>query len=513
MNPRSLSVLACLLAATHAAAQSDPATVDRIVTIGAKKNGVMGTLKALTDIGPRLTSSNNLRRAQSWAMREFEKYGLRNVHLEKWGDVPVGFERGSRQVGRMVAPYDLPITFTTQCWMPGTDGRVEAEAVAAPKDLEAAKSTAAQFKGKWVVMKKLATMRGPSVDDDEMKKVLGAAGVAGFIFGEADDRVHSSGRWIGKTYENHPTVTEIIIARPDYDRIVRNIELERKPVLAFDIENRFLKGPLPQYNVVADLPGTEKPDEIVIVCGHLDSWNSPGSQGACDNGTGSSVAIEAARILSAAKAKPKRTIRFILWSGEEQGLLGSRGYVEMHKAEMDKISAVLNDDGGTGYQAGYEGLETMKPMMEAAFAPTVAAFPSLPMRFSVLQTMPQGGSSDHAPFNWEGVPGFYTFEGGKTDYGHVWHTQYDRYDQAVAEYLIQSSTNHAVVAYNLACAPTMVPRGPKPPPRTTLVLGSHEIAGADRDFHAHDHSDDYWLDKIDRMPRWVRIAIPSVLGR
>ncbi|MBC8063729.1 MAG: M20/M25/M40 family metallo-hydrolase, partial [Chlorobia bacterium] len=248
-------------------------------------------------------------------------------------------------------------------------------------------------------------------------------------------------------------------------------------------------------------------------------WNSPRSQGANDNGTGTVAAMEAARILATSGVKPKRTIRFILWSGEEQGLLGSRAYVEKHKELHDKISAVLNDDGGTNYQGGYQGVEQMKVMMEAAFAPTVKAFPNLPMEFAVGKTMPSGGSSDHAPFNFVGVPGFFTMEKGKADYGFVWHTQNDRYEYAVPEYLIQSSTNHAVVAFNLAEAATMLPRAPKPIARTIDLNGP--AIGSDQMFedpslhssHDHDHDDDWVLEVRDRLKRQFRFLMTTVRGR
>ncbi len=506
-------LLAALPLAAAAHGQGEPATVERIVDIGKNKNQVMRTLKELTDIGPRLTGSPKLRRAQDWAMAKFRSYGLKNVRLEKWGDVPVGFERGNRQIGRMVAPFASDIVFTTQCWMPGTEGKVLAEAVLAPATAAEATAKAAELKGKWVVLTTQTTMRGPAANQDDLKKALETAGVAGVVYGSRDERVHSSGRWTGKTFENRPKLVEILVRKSDHDRIVRNISFGRRPTLEFDIENKWFKGPIEQYNVVADLPGTERPDEVVIVCGHLDSWNSPGSQGTCDNGTGSSVAVEAARILSAARAKPKRTIRFVLWSGEEQGLHGSRGYVITHKNELEKISAVLNDDGGTNYQGGYVGLASMKPIMEAAFAPTQRAFPELEMKFNVVETMPQGGSSDHAPFNWEGVPGFFTMESGKADYGKVWHTQFDQYKEAIPEYLIQSSTNHAVVAFNLASLDGLLPRGPKPAPRReTENLNHNEAIGADHMYQDHDHSDDYWIDKADRMPRWIRSILPA-LGR
>ncbi len=538
MTARPILALFPLLAATAAFASGstlkmgDDASIAKIVDEGKNRNQVMKQLRELTNNGPRLTGSPGLSRAQEWAMRKFNSYGLKNVRLEKWGEVPVGFERGRNQIGRMVEPYDREITFTTMNWTAGTNGLVRADAVTAPKTVAEVEAAPDKYRGKWLVMTGSASMRG-AVDSSaaELKAAIDKLGIAGRIYGTRDDRVHSSGTWREKSFDKRPEGLNIIVNKESYDRIARNVDFGRKTTLEFNIDNRWIAGPIPQYNVVADLPGTEKPDEMVIVCGHLDSWNSPGSQGACDNGTGSSVAVEAARILTATGVKPKRTIRFVLWSGEEQGLLGSRGYVQTHKDELDKISAVLNDDGGSNYQGGYQGIETMKAMMEAAFAPTAAAFPELPMEFASSPTMPAGGSSDHAPFNWEGVPGFFTMEKGKADYGKVWHTQYDRYEFAVPEYLVQSSTNHAVVAFNLACADTLLPRGPKPAPRTTAMRLDNALAvGADRvyedpaaylqywwehvgqggDVHGHDHQDDYVMFVVDYIKRWTKRVAVSV---
>lgn len=253
-----------------------------------------------------------------------------------------------------------------------------------------------------------------------------------------------------------------MVRKSDMDKIAANLAAGKDVELEFNLDQKWVKQARPQYNVVAEIKGTEKPDEVVIVSGHFDSWDGPGSQGALDNGTGSCTALEAARILCATGVKPKRTIRFILWSGEEQGLFGSRGYVARHMDEMDKISAVLVDDGGTNYQGGYEGIESQKAIMEAAFAPVVDAFPGLSEVFRSRPQMPRGGGSDHASFNAVGVPGFFTIETGRSDYNYVHHTQHDKYEMAIPEYLVQSSTNHAVVAYNLACLDGLLPRGPKP---------------------------------------------------
>ena len=465
---RSIFLTPFLLASCFVQAQGDPSTLERIVNQGKYHNQVMKRLHELCfDIGPRVTGSPKLSKAQHWAMRKFKSWGLTNIHLEQWGEVPVGFERGDHQMGRMVEPYDTKITFTTMNWMPGTQGLVRADAVMAPKTMAEFERDKPKLKGAWVVYYAGTGMGGPKQPEPaDVKKALDALGIAGRIYGSQDERVWSHGTYKDKTIEKHSSDVQIIVSKPDFDRITRNIGFGRKTVLEFQAENKWFKGPIPQYNVVAEIKGTEKPDEVVIVCAHLDSWNSPGSQGANDNGTGTVTAIEAARILSAARAKPKRTIRFILWAGEEQGLLGSSAYVKANEAEWDKISAVLNDDGGSNYQSGYWGYAQMKPMLEAAYAPTVKAFPEMPQHFDVYTDMSNDGGSDQASFNYVGIPGLSVRQAGRQNYGHVWHTQFDRYEEAIPEYLVQASTNHAVVSYNLACADTLLPRGPKPKPKS-----------------------------------------------
>lgn len=521
MKRMHLLSLAAVLAIIPAAsiAQSSQADIDKVIEMGKSQNQVMLHLRKLTQIGPRLTGSPNLLRAQEWAAANFKKWGLKNVQLEKWGDVPIGFERGKRQIGRMTSPTSRTLVFTTMNWMPGTDGLVKGPSVMAPKTMEEFNANKAKYKGAWILIDRPAGMRGPTIPDDDLKKALDGAGILGRISGTADERVHSSGSWRDKSFENKPKDLNINVRKSDFEAISKEIKDGKTPTLEFDIEVHWFKGPVAQYNVVADIVGSEKPDEMVIVCGHLDSWNSPGSQGANDNGTGTVSAMEAARILALSGVKPKRTIRFILWSGEEQGLLGSRAYVEQHKELYDKISAVLNDDGGTNYHGGYNGIESMKPMMEAAFAPTVKAFPNLPMEYSSARSMPSGGSSDHASFNFVGVPGFFTKETGKADYGFVWHTQNDRYEYAVPEYLIQSSTNHAVVAMNLANAETMLPRAPKPVARTLDLNGP--AVGSDQMFedpdlhssHDHDHEDDWVLEVRDRLKRQFRFLSTVLRAR
>jgi hypothetical protein len=501
--------------AAGSSANPSPQDIARITEEGKNRNQVMKTLGHMTQrIGPRLTGSPTLDRANRWAATQFRSYGLQNIHLHKWGEIPVGFERGKRQRGEMVSPTRRTFEFTTMNWMPGTEGKVRAGVAVSPSSVDEINADPAKFKGKWILMSEAASMRGASASNAQVKEALDNLGIAGRVFGARDERIHSSGNWREKSYDKRPKDVNIIIRKSDADAVRAALAANQNPQLEFDIENRWIKGPIPQYNLVAEIPGTDLAHEVVIICAHHDSWNSPGSQGTCDNGTGAAVALEAARILQAAKVKPRRTIRFILWGGEEQGLLGSRAYVEQYRDQMKNVVAVLNDDGGTGYQAGYEGIAGMKEIMETAFAPTVAAFPSLPMKFNVRETMPQGGSSDHAPFIWAGVPAFFTIEGGNADYGKVWHTQFDRFEEAKPEYLVQSSTNHALVAYHLATIDGRLPTF-TPPTRRVGRLDHALAIGADRIYDipdwddiaehlkggVHDHEDDYVLELIDRLRR------------
>lgn len=451
-----------LLAALSVSAfsQGDPKTIEKIVDEGKNRNQVTKHLWHLTkNIGPRLTGSQSLERAQQWAMKRFTDFGLKNVHLEEWGEVQVGFQRGLKQSARMVSPTQRDFEFTSPAWSPGTDGPLRGRAVMEPENEEAFEKVKGDLKGAWVIMRSQAGMRtrNAGATDSGVAKLLDEAGIAGRVFGTQNERVHTSGN-MNITWDNLPTRRVVMIRKSDRDAVVAELEAGKKVELEIEMEQRFLKGPIKQYNVIADIPGTEFPDEYVIVCGHLDSWDGPGSEGACDNGTGSVVAIEAARILMAAGVKPKRTIRFILWSGEEQGLHGSRRYVEMHRDKMDKISMVWNDDGGTNYQGGAQALAEAAEMLREAIKPTQEAFPNLPMRIDVVERIPRGGSSDHAPFNVVGTPGFFTIESGRADYGHVWHTQNDKYEYAIPEYLVQSSTNAAIVAFNIAQADKLLPR-------------------------------------------------------
>lgn len=446
-------IVFCVALLSGALAEADPATLDRIVAEGKQHSQVMAHLEHLAKrIGPRLTASPQLDRAYQWTMSRFREFGCKNVRLEQWGEWPLGFERGRTQTGRMIAPVNRQFEFTTRAWTSGTRGAVRGIAIRAPltkTDLLAARPL---LKGAWII-----SADTEAVPEDGVVDAVNAAGIAGRVFAASGERLITSGRWDVKMNDVSP-ITRVTVRRSDMDAILSKLDLRERVILEFNIDNRFVRGPRKNYNVIADILGTEKPDEMVIVGGHLDSWDGPGSEGAQDNGTGISVALEAARILGRARARPKRTIRFVLWTGEEQGLHGSRAYVEKHRAELGKISAVFVEDGGTNYQGGLDCTAEMEPILKKALETAAKAFPELPVTTRVVRQIPRSGDSDHHPFNVAGVPGFFWRETGRGDYSYVHHTQNDRLEAVIPEYLVQSAVNTAAVAYAIACEQELLPR-------------------------------------------------------
>ena len=305
----------------------------------------------------------------------------------------------------------------------------------------------------------------------KMDRVLGRvleAGPAGFISASPDERVWTTrpNGWRDLETDRLPRDIEVLVRRSDYDHINSRLADGQEVIARFDLPHHIERGPIPVYNTIAEIPGARYPDEVVIVSAHLDSWDGPMSLGTTDNGTGSSVVLEAARLLAEAGARPDRTIRFVLWTGEEQGLLGSKAYVEsLSEAERAKISAVFVDDGGTNYEGGIPAADFMVDYLAAATAAVNGRFYSETDGDSLdVNIRPTGnkiathGGSDHASFNQVGIPGFFWDEEGRADYYYGWHTQNDDLDLAIPEYLVQSSACMAITAYNLACAPELLAR-------------------------------------------------------
>ncbi|HYE60538.1 MAG TPA: M20/M25/M40 family metallo-hydrolase [Phycisphaerales bacterium] len=506
----------------------DDATVRRILDEGKNRNQVMNHLTYLAEnIGPRLTGSSAVFEANKWCMRQYESWGLSNIHLDQWGTVGVGFDRGPsagkllvertrveprrrrRDAESTPAAENRPaqkevitirdFELTTLAWTKGTEGPVRAPVVKMPKTEEELEKVQDKLKGAWVLIEappasgqrgirdgvgaryqmrdrareKAAKLeKGETKDGDEDIKLsvaekVALIDVAGYISTSRDERVWTGAvpGWREKKLDTISKDVHVVVRGSDYDAINSRLADGEPVQCEFDLKHEFFDGPVPVYNTVAEIKGSVYPDEVIIVSAHLDSWNGPGSRGVTDNGTGSAVTLEAARILMAAKAKPHRTIRFIHWTGEEQGLLGSREYVKKNAESLDKISCCFVDDGGTNYQGGVGVATNQVELMAAATAPinnvfydtTDGKFLNCDVK-DTGKTIVSHGSSDHAAFNAKGVPGFYWAEVGRADYQYGWHTQHDKLNLAIPTYLEQSATNTAVVAYRLACAPTLVPR-------------------------------------------------------
>jgi carboxypeptidase Q len=426
---------------------SDDPVVQELVRLGLTDNRVHQHLQTLTqEIGPRLTSSHNLMKAERWCRDQFEAWGL-VARLERWGELPVGFDRGPAS-GGMVAPEAIPYEFTTAAWTPGAFGPVRGAAVLAPTSQRELAALRSRLAGAWVV----EPLHGKDPRDAKAKEkltdALRAAGVAGFVRRARSDKglVHTGGRH-AIAWDDLPRDVGVVLRADQYDDLVARIGEGEEVELELSIDNRFFRGPVPQHNVVAELTGASKPEEVVIVGGHLDSWD--GAQGANDNGTGVATTMEAARLLAAVGARPARTIRFVLWGGEEQGLLGSRAYVEQHGAELDRISAVLVHDGGTNYLSGIGVTPEMKPQVDSVFAPIMMLSADKPFEITVVEGLRTGGS-DHTPFIRAGVPGFFWSQAGEADYDHVHHTQHDLLENAIEDYQRHSALVVAIAAYNLA---------------------------------------------------------------
>lgn len=484
LSPRfAVALIGALpLVTSTAQAQGAPEVVQSLIEEGTERSQVWSTLEDLClNIGPRLTGSAGLERASVWARGRFQDYGLSNAHLWKWGEVPVRFDRGPSSV-KMVAPDELDFEFTTRAWAPGTDGPMRGRVVKMPTTREELEAVRADLPGAWILENASARrrrMRDQSREEredgrkarEEIAEAIEAAGIAGKLQPSRNDQVVTGGvrNWLDLTMDTLPTERAIAIRKKDAEAIEERLAEGAVVELEADLVHWFTEGPFPVFDVIAEIPGTEFPDEVVIISAHLDSWNGPGSQGCQDNGTGATVMVEAARILAAVGVQPRRTIRVCLWSGEEQGLHGSRKYAEWLRdtGQMDGVSACFVDDGGTGYQGGLVCTEAMEPMLSTAIAAVNERFPEMPISVSVQDKMPSGGSSDHASFNRLGVPGFYWTEKGLTgrearDYRFVWHTQNDTTRYAVEDNLVQSAVCSAVTAYNLAMADTILPRYVEP---------------------------------------------------
>jgi carboxypeptidase Q len=439
-------------------------------------------LMYLTDrIGPRLTGSPQLDRASHWTEQQFKSAGFAGAHRESW-TIANNWTRGPA-TGRVLTPAEQMLTLAAGGWSSSTDGAVNGPVVGlAYQEVEDLQKYRGKLKGAVVLLgqpREMELPQNPLVTPwtEESVPVAHPKGDTPYVSGDyrklraalmtlieeekplavliGSEKDYGLMNMSTMSRDYAPTAAPVAyVERENYLQLWRFVE--QGPVqVEVNIGGKFSGKPVEVYNTVAEIRGTEKPDEMVIIGGHLDSWDL--GTGATDNGTGSMAVLEAARALQKLGAKPKRSIRFVLFTGEEQGLNGSRAYVRTHASELSKISGVLVDDSGTGkvltvgLMANYPARETMDHVLyPLAKAQSIGlAEPSLRVE----------GGSDHVPFDEAGVPGFWCVQ-DNVDYDKTHHSQADTLERVRWDNLTEGAQVLAVFAYNVAQLPEMLPRKP-----------------------------------------------------
>jgi carboxypeptidase Q len=494
---------------------------------GLERSQVMDTLSWLTDvIGYRLTGSPGMKAANEWTKERLTKYGLVNAQVEPWGTFGRGWSFDKVSI-HVTEPTPFPVIGYPKAWTPGTNGPVVGEVVFANIQNEADfEKYKGKLKGAIVLAMPARQVNawfkapGTRATDEELLKLANAEMPAGppqrggpqqgnpgqfqqtrelaakrteFLRAEGAAVLVDAGRGDGGTVfvqgggsqaaDGPIGLPSVSIAVEHYNRLIRILDKGIKVKMEVDIKAQFHNQDLTAYNTIAEIPGTDKKDEIVMLGGHMDSWQ--GGTGATDNAAGVSVAMEAVRILKALGVQPRRTIRIALWSGEEQGLLGSRAYVANHfasrpapaggqqrgggggfggpqgpltiKPEHDKFSVYFNLDNGTGKIRGVylQGNEAARAIFRAWLSP----FKDLG---ASTITINNTGGTDHQAFDGVGLPGF-QFIQDEVEYGtRTHHSNMDVYDRIQADDMKQAATIMAAFVYNAAMRDDKFPRKPMP---------------------------------------------------
>ncbi|MGH9159420.1 MAG: M20/M25/M40 family metallo-hydrolase [Vicinamibacteraceae bacterium] len=472
---------------------------------------VMETLSYLTDVhGPRLTNSPSMRRAAEWARKTLVSWGLSNVHFEPWGPFGRGWTN-ERFAATMVAPEPFVLHGYPKAWTPGTKRRVTAEVVRVTLDTDAdLEEHRGKLEGKIVLLAPRDGTRSdidPSFEplirrytDEELRQLQegriqaerstrrggpgrrsqgeefrrkrmqflvseGAIAILERSRGEGNGVVGVQGARSGEDMRQ-PTsprvLPQVVLAVEHYGRLSRILDKQIPVKIELEIENTFADTDLNSFNVIAELPGTDKKDEVVMIGAHFDAWHA--ATGATDNGASSAVVMEVLRILKSTGLSPRRTIRIGLWTGEEQGLLGSRAYVKAHFADPatmalqpahEKLSVYFNmDNGGGAFRGVYlQGNVAAKPIFEA----WMASFEDMGM---TTLTMRDTGGTDHLAFDAVGLPAF-QFIQDPLDYDtRTHHTNLDFYERAFEDDLLKNAIVLATFAYQAASREAAFPRKP-----------------------------------------------------
>jgi carboxypeptidase Q len=522
---KRLMLSAALLVAgmAHAQEKVDLDMTAKIRQEAFQRSQVMATLNHLTDvIGPRLTNSPAMAEANRWSRSKFSEWGLANVHDEAVADLGRGWQFSEASM-EMLTPRHMPLHALPKAWTPGTSGAVEGDAIFAKlekkADLEKWKG---KLKGKVVFTDALrpykpneksdfnrhdhnsleellsyplptarnsdAAMMASFRERMEMAPLINAflidEGVAATVSISSwnDGIVRVMGGGSRKAGESVGVPSFVMMAE-HYNTVMRALNRNETVKLRLKADSRFLdETDQPGYNTIAEIPGVgPQKNEVVMLGAHMDSWHT--GSGANDNGAGVAVMMEVMRVLKAVGAKPNRTIRVALWTGEEQGLIGSRDYVAKHfgkyaeptdpeekalpemfrqnkgklmrTAEHEKISAYYNLDNGSGKIRGIYAQENLAaaPIFEEWLKPwhDVGA---------TIVTQRNTGSTDHVSFDAVGIPGFQFVQDQLDYFSHVHHTHLDVQDHAVEDDLKQASAIIASFVYNTAMRPQKLPRKP-----------------------------------------------------
>jgi hypothetical protein len=532
---------------------NDP--IERIKDEGMNRSQVMQTLSYLTDvIGPRLTASPNAKRANEWTRDQLTKWGLQNAHLESWGPFGRGWslKRFSAQV---VEPQAIPLIAYPKAWSPGTNGPMTAEVVYvdATDESQLAKFRG-QLKGKIVLTSAMRPVPahfealGTRRDEKNLLALAdapdprlspprnfgagrGGPGGGAFLFAakklqffeqegaallidpsrgdggtifvqsasvalpaNVDPATPGGPRALPPYDKSAPKITpQLVLSVEHYNRIVRMLQAGERVSLTVDLAVEWQDADLMGYNTVAEIPGTDLKDEVVMLGGHMDSWHS--GTGATDNGAGVSVAMEAVRILQALNLKPRRTIRVALWTGEEEGLLGSRAYVAQHfgkfelpagatppagggggfggpppgsklvtTPEYEKFSCYFNLDNGTGRIRGVylQGNDEVRALFRQWLMPfrDRPDDKNAPVWAATTISSSNTGGTDHLSFDAIGLPGF-QFIQDEIEYDtRTHHSNQDVFDRIQADDMKQAATIMAAFVYNAAMRDEKLPRKP-----------------------------------------------------
>lgn len=498
--------MACITGSAFAQEPVDQAMVQKIREEGLNHSKVMETAFYLTDVsGPRLAGSPGLKRAQDWAVNQLKTWGLVNSKREPWGKFGKGWEV-QKNYAAITVPYYHAIIAIPKAWTPGTNGSVKGDVVLVKADslpdLDKYKGTLA---GKVVIFDVKGYVEHPFKADDSRntdEQLLEMANakatpagprragapnpqfaaaakarafrvqLSAFLKDEKVSLILSQGRGTdgtvfttnGASYADtaKAVAPELETSSEDYQRILRLVKAGQKVSMEADIKTKFYTDDLQGYDVVAEIPGTDKTlkDQLVMIGGHLDSWHA--ATGATDNAAGSAVMMEVMRILKAVGFQPKRTIRIALWSSEEQGLFGSRFYVLNHfgdpktmqlMPDQAKVSAYYNLDNGTGKIRGVylQGDSAAAPIFKAWLEP----FKDLG---ATTLTIRNTGGTDHLSFDAIGIPGFQFIQDGM-DYGtRTHHSNQDTYDKLSEDDLKQAATIVASFVYHTSQRAEMIPR-------------------------------------------------------